>query len=70
MTRGLNIIKDMSREEIVDELLDHQRSGFMKMEIDNLKHMLVMMRTDEYRARLHKEAGIEPQPPYPSLGVE
>lgn len=56
---GFTLIKDMSREELIEELVKWQRKRLMTApEIGALRGMVVAARLDEYRATLTAEAGL------------
>lgn len=54
---GFKIIGEMTIEEMVEELIGMQREQMEKMNIDQLKSLVVDYRASLYRQRLVKEAG-------------
>lgn len=54
---GFKIIGEMTTEEMVEELIGMQREQMEKMNIDQLKSLVVDYRASLYRQRLVKEAG-------------
>ena len=55
---GLRIINEMTREQLITELLAHQRRVLEKQDNATLKGHVVEFRVSEYRDRAIKEAGI------------
>jgi len=53
---GLQPLKDMSREDMVAEILQHQRGHLEAMDTSVLRENIVHMRVADYANRLNKEA--------------
>lgn len=60
MAMGLKIIREMSKEEIIDELLASQREVMERTELDHLKRHLIQFRVAQVQQRLAEEADLEP----------
>ncbi len=56
--RGIELIGEMTKEALVDEIQAHNRKIFMATEITELKSMVIESRINLYRQRLEKEAKI------------
>lgn len=56
---GFKIIKEMSREELIDEIMDNQRAQAEEMETVNLRATVASSRIAEASRRIKAEAGIE-----------
>ncbi len=56
---GLKIIREMSKEEIIDELMEAQRVAMIKRELGDLKAELISYRLAVVRKRMIEEAGME-----------
>jgi hypothetical protein len=68
-TFGLNLIGDMTREQLIGEIADIQRGQLDKMTMNQLKSILVDFRASSYRIRLMDEAKFDESDP-PSIGRE
>ena len=55
---GFGIIREMTKEELIDELLAHNRVALMTNPRAELRAMVVEFRLQELRNRLTAEAGI------------
>lgn len=60
--RGLKILKKMSRDELIEEILAYQRAQLGTVETTILKSHVVDFRTNAYRDSLMDEASITMQP--------
>lgn len=58
MTIGFSIIGEMSKEQLIDEIVEHQRKAMRLLEIEQLKAHVIDFRMAETRKRLEEEAGI------------
>lgn len=58
---GFKIIGEMSREELVDEIMLFQRKIMEEQPTNDLKALIIDFRLAETRKRLEKEAGIKIQ---------
>lgn len=56
---GMALIKDMSDDELVEELLAHQRDMFSKMDRQDLIQSVMGMRVSVYKHRLISESGLD-----------
>lgn len=59
---GSKLIGLMTKDELIDELLAHQRAEFEEQNITDLKAMVVNSRMEGYRNRLLAEAGLKTVP--------
>lgn len=57
---GFQVIDEMSNEDIVDEVLAHQRKEWLKASRNQLKKLVVAARMNDYQQRLMAEAKFEP----------
>lgn len=55
---GFSLINEMSKDQLIDEFLLHQRKELEKMEMPILKGQIITIRVNAYRERLEKEAGV------------
>lgn len=55
---GFQIIGEMTKEELLEEIIAHQRMHLDGMNIDNLRRSVIQIRLEEYQARLFAEAGV------------
>ena len=55
---GFAIIKDMSREDLIDEIIAGHRDKLEKLNTDQLKATVVNCRLDAVRASLIEESGL------------
>lgn len=56
---GMGVIKDMSDEDIVEELLYHQGNIFRRLDRHQLVHAVISMRLSAYKTRLADESGLD-----------
>jgi hypothetical protein len=56
---GFQLISDMSRDQMIDEIIDNQRAIFATVDDDTLKRHLVEFRVTAVKKRLIAEAGLE-----------
>jgi len=56
---GFKIIGEMTREELVDEIMHFQRRIMEEQDTADLKSLIIDFRLAETRKRLEKEAGIK-----------
>lgn len=59
---GFEFIKEMPKENMIEEILAHQRELLMEMEITALKATIIDIRVNALRKRLTEEAGITVTP--------
>lgn len=57
---GFTLLKDATKEVLIDELLAHQRRAMQEADINNLRANVIDARVSEYRKRLSDEAGLVP----------
>ena len=57
---GFKIIGKMSRDELIEEMLMHQRAMAQQQTTDALKQLIISMRMTEVHDRMIKEAELEP----------
>lgn len=57
---GFKVIGDMSRDELIEEMLGHQRTMAQRQTTEALKQLIISMRMTEIHHRLIKEANLEP----------
>lgn len=55
---GIAIIGEMSREDLIEEILLAQRGNLMSCELDQLRRFVVQLRIHAYSRRLNTEAGV------------
>lgn len=60
MEVGFDFIKEMSREQLIDEILAHQRELMEPLEVGILRANVVELRVQDYKKRLAAEAGLVP----------
>lgn len=68
MVGGFAIIGDMSREEMIEEIIAGQRALLVAEEDDTLKRHVINLRLSQFKDRLVKEAQIQPMGPFGLLG--
>jgi len=59
---GFAIIKDMCKEDLIDEILANQRKHLLTCEVADLKGSVVAYRVERYKESLISEAGIKVTP--------
>ena len=59
---GFKIIGEMSKEELIDEILSINRSLLSSAELDNLRLAVIRYRLEEVQVRLVAESGIDMAP--------
>jgi len=71
MSMGFKVIREMTKEEMIEELLAGQREIMVMMEMDNLKRYIIHYRQSQVTKRLIEEADLQ-EAPWPSglLGME
>ncbi len=57
--RGIELIGEMTREQLVNEIQEHNRKLLMSTELAELKGMVIRSRVTLYQERLEKEANIQ-----------
>lgn len=55
---GFKIISEMSKEELVEEILETNRAKLNALDMTNLKASVINLRMDAYRENLAREAGL------------
>lgn len=53
---GFKVIGEMSRDDLIEELLAHQRESAIKQTTDDLKKLIISMRMHDVHRRLITEA--------------
>jgi hypothetical protein len=66
---GFKIIKEMTREELIGEILDNQRAAAEELDLSTLRHHVADFRIAEMTKRIHKEAGLKQVPGPFGMGV-
>lgn len=56
---GIKFIKEMTREELIDEILVNQRAQLEEMDLNGLRHHVADFRIREATKRIHTEAGLK-----------
>lgn len=56
---GFNVLKDMSDDELVEEIISHQRKELSKQKRQQLMEIVIQMRLCNYKERLKTESGIQ-----------
>lgn len=59
MASGFKLIKEMTPDELLDEICQGQREQLSQMKIEQLRSVLIDYRIGIYRKRLIIEAGFE-----------
>lgn len=59
MNIGFKIIREMTKEELIEEILIAQREHLEKQEINDLKQAVITVRTHQTQHRLMEEADLE-----------
>lgn len=59
---GIKFIKEMSREELVEEIITNQRAQLDEMDVNMLRHHVADFRIKEATKRIHLEAGLKVVP--------
>jgi hypothetical protein len=59
---GIKFIKEMSREELIEEIAQNQRAQLEETELSSLRHIVADFRIKEATKRIHLEAGIKALP--------
>lgn len=59
---GIKIIKEMTREELIEEVIVNQRAQLAEMKTSKLRHLIADFRIQEATKRIHKEAGFKTVP--------
>lgn len=59
---AFNIIGEMTKEELIEEILANQRETLESHDIGNLKGLVVNMRLESVKQRLIEEAGLKVTP--------
>jgi hypothetical protein len=62
MSMGFKLIKEMTKEELIEELLAGQKEVMEAMEVDNLKRYVIHHRQTQVTKRLIEEADLEEAP--------
>lgn len=58
---GFGMIKDMTPDELIEEILSHQRKILEEMDnVNQLRANVVELRVNDYKKRLAAEAGLVP----------
>jgi hypothetical protein len=55
---GMKPIKEMTRDELIDEIIETNRVDMVKMELFQLRANVAQLRLSDYKNRLLKEAGL------------
>ena len=67
---GFKIIKEMTKAELIKEILDNQEVQLKHMELIQLRSTVADFRIAEMTKRINKEAGIKVTRGFLSSGVE
>lgn len=59
---GIGLIGEMSRQDLIEEIILAQRGNLATCTADQLKHFVVQLRMHNYHKRLMTEAGIDDEP--------
>lgn len=59
---GIKFIKEMSREELIEEVIYNQRAQLAEMKVVELRHVVADFRVKEATKRIHAEAGLKSTP--------
>ncbi|HTS10105.1 MAG TPA: hypothetical protein VMP68_31370 [Candidatus Eisenbacteria bacterium] len=59
MLDGFGFLKEMSREELTEELIGYTRERLTELSIENLRANVIDKRVERYKQRLAAEAGLE-----------
>lgn len=59
---GIKFIKEMSKEELIEEVVTNQRAQLDEMKINQLRHLVADFRIQEATKRIHIEAGLKVTP--------
>lgn len=57
---GFGMLKDMTKEELINEILASQKIVLEKMEVTQLRCNVIELRVISYKHRLAEEAGVTP----------
>lgn len=57
---GMKVIGEMSKEDLIDELIIGYRERMAEQSVKELKNNVISMRMDGIRNRLYNEAGFKP----------
>lgn len=55
---AIELIGEMSREQLIDEIQEHNRKALMTTDTAELKGLVINGRMNMYRERLEKEANV------------
>lgn len=70
MSTGFKIIREMSKDELIEELLAAQKEVMQRTDVDTLKRHVITFRTAQVQQRLCEEADLAPQHIIGFLGTE
>lgn len=56
---GINIIGEMSKEDLIHEILAYHRAKLLDTEVTELKVTVINLRMEDYRKALVTEAGLK-----------
>lgn len=56
---GFNLIKDMTKQELIDEIIHHHKREYAKHNEHDLRHAVIQIRIINYKERLTVEAALE-----------
>ena len=59
---GFKIIKEMTKNELIEEIIENQRVQCQEMELKQLRHVVADFRIKEATKRIHAEAGFITKP--------
>jgi len=65
MSMGFKVIREMTKEEMIEELLAGQKEMMVTMELDSLKRYIIHYRQSQVTKRLVEEADLQ-DTPWPS----
>lgn len=56
---GFNLIKDMTKEELIEEIIHHHQREYAKHEVHDLRHAVIQIRLINFKERLTNEADLQ-----------
>lgn len=55
---GFNMLRDMTKEQLIGEILEQHRGTLEGMELPQLRVNVIELRVQDYKRRLAEEAGV------------
>jgi len=59
---GIKFIKEMSKEELIEEVTSNQRAQLEEMTVGSIRHLVADFRIQAVTKRIHLEAGLKVVP--------